>query len=171
MLRRTLPLLALALAACTAPTREAQPPTVDPAAEPEVPDPLVRRPWTTSFQEPALLFADRVRIEGPRGLLDHFAARTVDEYHGYDAETRPEGFVQSFTVSRPEAGVELRAYLDALELVVLEALVVVERPGDLDVSVVAEGDVYWRETASGREQRAARLVLEGGVGGPPAGER
>ena len=45
-------------------------------------------------------------------------------------------------------------------------LVVVERPGELDVTVVAEGEVYWRETASGRERRAASLTLEGPVGEP-----
>jgi len=150
------------LVGCTTPTENSTETDLDPTGE-AVPDPMVRKPWTTTFSEPALLFANTVHIEGPRGLMDHFAARTVDEYHSYAAETLPEGFRQVFRVERPEAGVELRAYLDALEIVVIDELVVLERPGEHDVIVRAVGEVYWRETNSGREQRAAQLSLSGPV--------
>ncbi len=149
-------------ASCTTPTENSTEAGLDPTGE-AVPDPMVRKPWTTTFTEPALLFANTVEIEGPRGLMDHFAARTIDEYHSYAAETLPEGFRQVFRVERPESGVELRAYLDALEIVVIDELVVLERPGEHDVVVRAVGEVYWRETNSGREQRAAQLSLSGPV--------
>lgn len=159
-------LLALGLLAglvgCTTTTEKSEGTVLD-LGDGAVPDPMVRKPWTTTFTEPALLFANTVHIEGPRGLMDHFAARTVDEYHSYAAETLPEGFRQVYRVERPESGVELRAYLDALEIVVIDKLVVLERPGEHDVLVRAEGEVFWRETNSGREQRAAQLSLSGPV--------
>ncbi len=156
-------LLCVLLSACTAPTGEGVVPAHIPA---DVPDPLRPSAWTSAFREPALLFADTITIEGPRGLLDHFAARSVLQYHAYEAETLPEGFRQTFTVRSPDAGVELRGYLDALEVVALQQLIVIEKPGELDVLVSASGNVYWRESATGREQRAPVLSFVGPIDSP-----
>ncbi len=126
----------------------------------------VARPWTQDFREPAMLIANNVYIEGPQGLLDHIATRSLDEFHSYEAKTLPEGFCQTFKVLRPEAGVELRSYLDALELVIFNELIVIEKPGRLNVLVRAQGDAYWRDPVSGKEKRSFEINLEGIIEGP-----
>ena len=129
-------------------------------------EPAPPAPWTSNFREPAILIANRVYIEGPKGLLEHVATRSVEEYHTYKAETVPEGFRQTYRVRRPEAGVELRAYLDALEVVAFEELIVIERPGKLDVRVRAQGDAYWRDSSTGKDRRSFEINLEGPVRQP-----
>lgn len=159
MSQRLLLVAGLALiASCGTPAQERQsdrPPGVS-TALPEPP-----RPWTSSFERSALLVADEVRVEGPKGLLDHIATRIEPEHHVYGVETVAEGFRQTFTPRDPNAGIEMRAYLDGLELVAVRRLVLLERPGDVDVVVQGTGDAYWRETASGREQRGDVLRFVG----------
>lgn len=133
---------------------------------PSLREPEPPKPWTSQFRAPSLLVADRVFIEGPQGLLDHFASRSEDGFHSYEAETLPEGFKQSFKVLRPGSGVELRAYLDNFEVVVFRELVVIERPGEMDVRLEASGDAYWRDTSSGDERRGPRLEFVGVIGEP-----
>ncbi|MFT7486327.1 MAG: hypothetical protein ACI9F9_002182 [Candidatus Paceibacteria bacterium] len=158
-------LATLLLAACTsAPEHEDLVPQVENVAS----EPIMPRAWTTAFREPALLFADQVYIEGPRGLLDHFAARVEDGFHSYQAETLPEGFKQTFRVIDSGGDVELRGYLDAFELVVIQKLEVIEKPGKLDVLVRATGNVYWRDSATGRDHRATQLSFDGPIGAPVA---
>ena len=150
------------LCACGAPVERSEP-----AAPPEfVPleplePPPAPKPWTTSFRSPALLIADEVRIEGPQGLLDHIATRIEPDFHTYDAETIPEGFQQTFEPRDASAGIDIRAYFDALEVVALRRLVLLERPGDVEVVVQAAGDAFWRESATGREQRGSLLRFVG----------
>lgn len=124
--------------------------------EPEPP-----RPWTARFRSPTLLVADRAYLEGPRGLLEHLATRSEDDFHSYVAKAVPEGFRQEFKVLRPEAEVELRAYLDAFEIVVFEELIVLERPGQVDVLLRVSGDAYWRDGATGEERRGAQMEFVG----------
>ena len=162
----TLALLTLFCAALVSCTSTGDADTQETSIDSGPPSPLVQHAWTTEFEQPTLLFADRVYIEGPRGLLDHFAARAVEEYHSYEAETVPDGFRQTYKVVRPTAGVELRAYLDALELVVMNDLVVIERPGELDVVVRATGNVYWRNSSTGEEHRASQLNFTGVIEAP-----
>ncbi|MFT7669435.1 MAG: hypothetical protein ACI8X5_002137 [Planctomycetota bacterium] len=163
--------------ACATPVKE-QPvvEAVNPYAReefrtPEAPVPESRRydlkpqrAWTSEFESPALVMGDQVYVEGPKGLLDHFSTRIADEFHFSDTKTLPEGFRQVFTVRDEQAGVEIRAYLDELEIVVFKELIVLERPGDLDVRVSVSGDAYWRSAATSEERRAAQLVFIGKVG-------
>ncbi len=150
------------LCACGAPVERSEP-----AAPPEfVPleplePPPAPRPWTDTFRSPALLIADEVRIAGPKGLLDHIATRIEPDFHTYDAETVSEGFRQTFEPRDASAGIDIRAYFDALEVVALKRLVLLERPGEVDVVVQAAGDAFWRESASGREKRGSILRLVG----------
>lgn len=123
----------------------------------------VRAPWTEEFREGGLLIADRVWIEGPVGLLQHVATRSVEEYHSYKAETLPEGFRQTYRVRHPEQGMEMRVFLDALKIVVLRELVLTEKPGPLDVHVRAQGDAYWQDPATGAEQRNFEINFVGPV--------
>ena len=162
---RTLTLLTLALcllSACGAPAERSEseaPPEFVPLEPPEPPP--APRPWTQSFRSSALLVADEVRIEGPKGLLDHIATRIEPDFHSYTAETLPEGFQQTFEPLRNDAGIDIRAYFDALEVVALRRLIVLERPGEVDVVVQATGDAFWRESSSGREKRGPLLRFVG----------
>ncbi len=163
---RTLTLLTMALlTACGAPVKE-QAPESPPdifTIEPPPPEP-VPQPWTKSFQASALLIADEIRIEGPKGLLDHVATRIEPEHHVYEVDTLPAGFQQVFRPRDEAAGFEMRAYLDALEVVAFKRLVLLERPGDAEVVVQAAGDAYWRDASTGQERRGALLRF---VGEPP----
>lgn len=146
------------LAACATPSENGTPPTPTTGGPLQTSPPT---PWTASFDTAAIVVADEVRIEGPRGLLDHVATRSEPEYHDYVAETRPEGFRQVFTTKDPSAAVEVTAFLDAWRLVALRRLVVLERPGDVDVRVEAIGDVLWRDATTGEEKRASALTWTG----------
>ena len=162
---QTLFLLALAaLVACGAPVKEQQPETpfpVDEFGPVEPAPPPAPSPWTKSFQSSALLIADEIRIEGPKGLLDHIATRIEPEFHTYEATTLPEGFQQLFKPRTEAAGIDIRAYFDALEVVAFQRLVLLERPGDVDVIVQAVGDAFYREASTGREQRGSSLRFVG----------
>lgn len=157
---------ALALGSCV--TVDESGDSTDSSMQPELREPPKPRPWTATFRAPALLIANNVYIEGPQGLLDHVATRSVDEFHSYVAETLPEGFRQSYRVLRPEVAVELRSYLDALEIVAFNELVVIEKPGELDVTVRATGDAFWRDTTSGNEKRSFEITLHGPVDRAPS---
>lgn len=117
-------------------------------------------PWTSDFQNPALLVADEVHVEGPSGLLEHFALRVEPAFHERNEETTSAGYLQT-VVAQADAPVEIRGYLDRLELAAIRRLTVLERPGDVDVIVEARGDVYWVRTDSGEEQRVPTLRLAG----------
>ena len=151
--------LPLLLVACVVPA-ELDPGAVGGGGEtvPQAP-----RPWTPAFRQASLVIADRVHIEGPKGLLDHVATRAEDGFHSYEAETLPKGFEQRFRVLEPESGVELRAWLDNVEIVAMRELVVLERPGELDVLLRATGDAYWRDLESGAERRGPELRFTGPI--------
>lgn len=153
----------LALAACESVPEQGVSPT-SPTAGPGPPplqEPPKPTPWTSSFQSSAILVADEIRIEGPKGLLEHVATRTEPDHHDYEAKTLPEGFQQVFTPKVEGVGVEMSAYLDAWRLAALRRLVLLERPGDVDVVVSATGNVFWQDLTTGAEKRASTLVLRG----------
>jgi len=130
----------LALGACGS--------TPDGASAPEPGGPEVveevRRPWPQDFMDAGLLVADVVYIEGPKGLLDHVALSQDDELLEYSVETTPDGFRQSL-VKKPGVGyAELQGALDALSITALRSLIVLERPGDVPVRIVAKGSVWFR---------------------------
>lgn len=151
--------------------------STDDIETPDSPEAQVERepeppaPWTEHFRQSTLAMADRVFIEGPKGLLDHLATRSEDGFHSYEAETLPAGFQQTFKVIRPEAGVELRAYLDGYEIVAFQELVVIERPGELDVRVHLSGDAFLRESDSGVERRGPQLEIVGKIERPATDAR
>jgi hypothetical protein len=118
------------------------------AAEPRSPVPPEHAPpWPATFLQPALLVADEIAVEGPRGLLVHLALRHESDVVDLRSETRPEGFWQEATV-RPEADrIQVRAQLDAWNLVALRRMTVLERPGAVPVIVRAVGDVAFTPLA------------------------
>ena len=69
---------------------------------------------------------------------------------------------------QPKPGVpeRVRAQLDELTIIAVRRLEVLERPwttpGEVDVTIVAEGDASWR-TLSGEEKYEPRIVLTGEV--------
>ena len=157
LLRRLLLGAALA-AACTVPDqREEERPTI-PAEERLHPT----LPWTDAFENAAVLLAAEVRIEGPVGLLRHVA--TVSDPGEFDRveKTVSEGFLQEVVVKPDAAGAEIRAQLDKLSIVATHRLSVLERPGPVDVLVVARGDAYWAQGA-GNERRGDILRLDGKI--------
>lgn len=164
-LAKTLLLSALGcLASCGTPGEDPEldtTPVFVPYDEPEPQPEPAPAPWTSTFQSAALLIADEIRIEGPKGLLNHIATRIEPDHHTYAATTLPEGFQQSFEPRNLAAGIDIRAYLDGLEVVALKRLVLLERPGDVQVIVEAVGDAFWRESSSGNEKRGSALRFVG----------
>ncbi len=129
---------------------------------------LAPKPWTDAFQYKAILLADRNRIEGPVGLIDHVAVRSDDALFRRTSETLPEGFLQRTVPLQTNKGSTdqtylVRGQLDAWQLTALMEVVVLERPGDVPVTVIAEGDVVWRDRDGG-ERRQNRLVWIGEIG-------
>lgn len=123
---------------------------------------IVVIPWTTAFEPRALLLADNVRVEGPVGLLEHFATGFEQQHHSRSVETRPEGFVQTVQI-RHAAAPHIRGKLDGLDIVAQHSLVVIERPGAVDVKVIATGEAYWSNPGTGEEQRGDALEFTGQI--------
>jgi len=117
-------------------------------------------PWTPSFTRGALLVANEIRVEGPRGLMQHIATRSLDPHHRQTVETIPEGFRQIFEVVNPNAGIEIRSHLDAMQIVAMQRLVVLERPGDVPVTILALGEVYYKRDGAEAVTRAS-LEIQG----------
>lgn len=121
-------------------------------------------PWTQEFEQRALLIADKVRIEGPVGLLDHLATRPNPEFHDRSERTTPDGFLQEIESRVTGKGSEILAWLDKLEIVALHELSVLEGPFLKDVVVEASGQVLWRPIdgeGEGAERRESPLRLVG----------
>lgn len=124
--------------------------------------------WPEEFTRASLLVADRIVIEGPRGLLDHVALRQDPANLIYSAETVPEGFRQVLKRKDPLSYQEIRAGFDNWELIALDSMLVLERPGDIEVRIIAEGGVWWRNSdqrgpLSGSEElRGEKLIFRGG---------
>ncbi|HIG87897.1 MAG TPA: hypothetical protein EYQ25_12750 [Planctomycetes bacterium] len=115
--------------------------------------------WTQEFLRPATLLADRIRIEGPHGLLDHLVVRSDDQYFLRTAKATTAGLLQ-VTRPRSSAGGELvGAQLDRWQLGAFEEISVLVNPALTSVRVVAEGDAFWR-TPDGTEKRGARLAFD-----------
>lgn len=152
--------LLLLLPACGSTRKDTKPPA-DGARSTEVP--AAPKPWTERFREPTLLIADELRVEGPDGLLDHLATRAETASHSKRERVTQDGFLQEFSLVPGAVPLEIRAYLDRFELVAMKRLLVLERPGPVDVVIVANGDVFLREAASQAVQRGATLRIEGKI--------
>jgi len=143
---------------------ESSAPTYAAAPDPDAPRPqdlALARPWCEDFLQPAGLVADTVTIEGPPGLLEHVATSIDPQHHTQNVETVPEGLRQTFEARVPNSQVEIRAWLDQLEIATLQRLVVLERPGGREIIVRATGDAWWKEIEGPGQRRAAQLELRG----------
>lgn len=132
--------------------------------EPARPLEFEAAPWTDYFDGAAVLVADRIRIEGPPGLLEHLVLRADDDLFERTVKTTPEGLLQTLRPRQlAEGGRELaRGQLDAWQLAATGEIVALERPGDVPVSVVAEGEAFWRDP-NGEQRRGSRLAFEAPV--------
>ncbi|MCA8981987.1 MAG: hypothetical protein H6831_15080 [Planctomycetes bacterium] len=110
-------------------------------------------PWTPSFTRGALLIADEIRVEGPKGLLEHIATRVVEPHHRQLVETTPDGFQQIVELVDPNSEVEIRSHLDSMQLVAVRRLTILERPGDVRVKVQAVGRVYYKRDGQDAVER------------------
>lgn len=156
-LRVACALLALSLAACQREKQPEKPSEMPLTLEPAPPPP---RAWTTAFLKEAVLIADEIVIEGPHDLIDHVALRQDEETTVYVTKTIPEGLLQELS-AKPEAGVEVRAQLDGWALAALRKITVLQRPGDVPVTVRARGDAYFAPASGGSERRDQELVFQG----------
>lgn len=126
------------------------------------PPPPEPTPWTDAFDEPAVLVARVVTIEGPIGLLEHSAITQGAETE-YAVQTIPEGLLQEALVKADDpVAPGIRAQLDGLQIMALKRIRILQRPGDVDITVVAQGEAYWKQ-ATGAEQRGDRLSFVGQV--------
>jgi hypothetical protein len=149
------PFLLLSLAACRseAPPEPAGPLTLEPAKPPA-------RAWTSAFLKEAVLIADEIVIEGPFDLIEHVALRQDEKSTVYSTKTVPEGLLQELS-AKPEAGVEVRAQLDGWALAAIRKITVLQRPGDVPVTVRASGDAFFAPGDGGPERREPALVFQG----------
>ncbi|MEL6716459.1 MAG: hypothetical protein AAFP86_21950, partial [Planctomycetota bacterium] len=135
---------------------------VDDAAPVDRFAPLPERVWTGAFSERSLLLARSIRIEGPRGLLEHVAIASDDQLYERYVETTAEGFLQ--VVQRASDEVEVvRGSLDAWRLAAEARVTVLERLAECPVRIVAAGDVLWRDI-DGNLVRGDRIELVGELG-------
>jgi hypothetical protein len=157
--------LALGLASCGASGSKAQTASSYAAA----PDPSAAppkdadAPWTKDFDSPAMLLADEIRVEGPRGLLAHIAVRVDPASHDELQKTIPAGFLQQVTVKPNTTDSEIHAQLDNLTLVATRRLSVLERPGPVDLVVDARGQTVWHDLQTKQEKRAETIRLTGKI--------
>ncbi|MFT4539075.1 MAG: hypothetical protein ACI841_002969 [Planctomycetota bacterium] len=121
-------------------------------------------PWTETFMKKSALVADYVTIRGPKGLLDHAVVQQDPDHFEFKAEATSAGFRQVTSIRRDvDIYDPIRAQLDALQIMVLREIVVLERPGPVSVEIDARGSVYYHDLATGHEQRTDQLELVGAV--------
>ena len=116
-------------------------------------------PWTPSFTRGALLIADEIRVEGPKGLLEHIATRVVEPHHRQQVETLPEGFQQIVEVVDPNSEVEIRSHLDSMQIVAVRRITILERPGDVRVKIRAMGRVYYKRDGQEAVERPSLELM------------
>jgi hypothetical protein len=160
--------LVCAVSACGSPgEKDVRNSAFAPAPDPNAPPPtdaLAPKPWTDKFLKPAALVALDVRIEGPKGLLDHLATVQDPAVLDLELKTTSAGLLQTITFKKdaPPGG-EIRAQLDQLGIAALRKLTILERPGPVDVLVVASGDAFWQEKGTEKELRSPTVRLEGKI--------
>jgi hypothetical protein len=153
--------LLLLSAACSGP-REA------PGQAGEVPPPprLTTEPWTDAFMQEAVLVARRIRISAPDRVAERFVALQDPDNVSIEIETTTDGLRQTYRVTGGDA--MARGQLDAWQLAAEELLVVLQRPGRVDVELVAEGDAFFQRVGAGEGQRGSLLTFRGVVDWPEA---
>ncbi len=148
----SLPLLALA-AACQR-EREPEPAPVRSSVPP------VPTVWTEAFRREAVLVADEIVIEGPADLIDHMVLRPDPDTSVYSTKTIPAGLLQELS-ALPATRMEVRGQLDAWSLAAFRKITVLQRPGEVPVTVRALGNAYWAAADGSGERRQDQLVFQG----------
>ena len=155
-MRTHLTCLLLLLAACQQPSKQ------NPAdGEPEIAAPR-HTPWTEDFNKKAILFADEIVVEGPRGVIAHAGMRVDDEIHVTSTKTTKDGLLQE-THLAPGAQGEIHAFLDNWELISFKRVTILERVVPCDVRVRARGDVRFVDQVTNQEKHGAELTFEGKI--------
>jgi hypothetical protein len=124
---------------------------------PETPPPAR---WTSAFQREAVLVADEIVVEGPSDLIDHVVLRPDPETNVYSSKTVTQGLLQELS-ARPETRMEVRGQLDAWSLAAFRKITVLQRPGEVPVTLRASGSVYWAAGDGSAERREETLVFRG----------
>jgi hypothetical protein len=156
--------LALAFIACGSTEEAPEPAAREGRADLEtvVPRPgSAPGPWTLEFQREAVLIARKITIEGPSDLLDHVAVRQEPGVVDVLQETTTRGLLQTFRRVPDTGAGEIRAWIDRWSLVAEQELVILQRPGEVPVRVIAEGGAVWIPTTGSDELRRARLEFTG----------
>jgi len=143
-------LVLLALAACVE-RKEAAPVAPESAAQ----------GWTTAFLKEAVLVADEIRIEGPQDLLAHVAIQQDPEAVEYTTRTVSEGLLQELRVIDPQTQAQVQAQLDGWRLAAWKRLTILQRPGEVPVTVQATGEAMWAAADGSGERREATLTFQG----------
>jgi hypothetical protein len=138
-----------------------QKPALPPEPSEKIPPPP--EAWTSAFEKPCLIVADRIEIVGPPGLREHLALRAEGDQHVQSAQTTAEGFRQEIRRANPGVEAEIRAYLDRWQLVALDEIRVLERPLVCDVRILALGDALFVDQSTKQERRAPQLEFTGPV--------
>jgi len=154
MMRPCLLLLSLLTLACR---------TQEPIPEEAPQDPnallsrgLRPRAFPAAFQKPAVLVANRISIEGPTDLLEHVALRPDDDVFVYTTRTTEKGLLQEIRRRPGAVGTEIRCQLDNWQIAAIDHLIVLQRPGEVPVTLVADGEAFWSAEGGG-ERREPRL--------------
>jgi len=118
---------------------------------------LTPRPFPAAFQAEAVLVARRISIEGPEDLLEHVAVRSDNRLFATTVETTEKGLLQRIR-RRPQAhDVDVRCQLDGWQIAALDELVILQRPGEVPVSIVADGEAAYIPSDGGPTRREPRL--------------
>ncbi|MSR61703.1 MAG: hypothetical protein EXS08_04540 [Planctomycetes bacterium] len=118
------------------------------------------REWTRAFQKAAVLVADEIFIEGPSDLIDHVVLVADPDTNEYTTKTVTQGLLQEL-VAKPNSHVELGAQLDAWKLAAFRRITVLQRPGEVCVTVRASGEAYFAPADGSGEKRENQLVFQG----------
>jgi hypothetical protein len=150
------------VAACGSPGSKASASPYAAAPDPSAPLPTdVAPPWPSEFSKPAMLIADDISIEGPPGLVAHFAARVDPNVQQQVQKTIPSGYLQQITVKTGGEDSEIKAQLDNLSLVATRRISALERPGPVDLVIQARGRVSWHDLATKEVKRSESMTFTG----------
>lgn len=150
--------------ACGSPRDPKTRPSSNDASVPAAPRKAEPQRWTDRFLgADRVLVADDVRIEGPQGLLDHAVTGSVESVHDVEHKTLPEGYQVTIAQRDGAALNEIRAQLDQLTIVATRRLVLLERPGPVDVVLTASGDVFFKDGPLAPDVRQPALRIVGRV--------
>jgi hypothetical protein len=107
-----------------------------------------------------VVVAEEIWIEGPDDLLGHVAIEQDLLRVDYTTKTTTDGLLQEATV-REGVRAQIHARIDEWQVAALRRLVVLQRPGEVPVTIRATGDAFWACTDTGQEQRRAMLEWKG----------